>query len=266
MHMASSLRRLLGLLLVVSLGCRARPAEKAAPPASGPRAYGVASDLTATLLDPLNIELRWKDDATNEGGYFVEGYFVGAAPSSSEEFLLIDVLPPDTTSYRHTKLLPETRFVYRVRPFFGHPSNVAEVVTGKEGPPQSGVPETHEQAKPRPGEFQTSLKSADTERLAAPTDLHARLVPPAGVQLDWRDHATDEDGYLVEIKAGWSEEFHASMSEAPNTTSVVSYNFPFETKFAFRVRAFVYGEPSKVVEQTTGVDPSMVANRPPVTH
>ena len=214
------------------------------------RIAAVPSVLTATLVDPLDIELRWKDNATAEAGYFVEGYFVGPTdPSTTREFLIVNVLPPDTTQYRHRRLLPETRFFYRVRPFFGEPSNVAEVATRKEGP-QSTLAERPAAAPTRAGEG-PSLRSAAAAQ-ATPAHLQATLIPPAGVRLDWQDRAADEDEYVVEVKQEGIASFQASAFLARDSTSLTTYDFPFESRVAFRVRAFVYGPPSNVAGQTTG--------------
>jgi hypothetical protein len=213
------------------------------------RIAAVPIALTATRVGPLDIELRWKDSAATEAGYFVEGYFLGPEDSTPREFVLVDVLPPDTTRYRHGRLLPETRFFYRVRPFFGAPSNVAEIATGREGP-QSTLAERRASAPTRAGEG-PSLRSAAAAR-AAPSDLQATLIPPAGVRLDWRDHAGDEDEYLVEVRQEGTADFEASAFLERDATSLTTYDFPFESRVAFRVRALVYGPPSNVAEQTTG--------------
>jgi hypothetical protein len=236
--------------------CGGRSASRPEPPprSAAPGPFAAATGLTATLVDPLTIELRWADNATHEGGYFVEGYFEAQAPTS-RDFVVIEVLPPDATSYRHEKLMPEARFVYRVRPFFGRASNVAEITTGKTGGPQTQA----SSASPPPArpDIQTSLRAADTEALAAPADLRATLLPPTGVVLDWKDHAADEEQYLIEIRSGADAGFHVASFEPANSTRWVSYDFDPETTFAFRVRAFVRGEPSNVVEIQTGPDPSM---------
>lgn len=249
------MRRVLSLSLALGLfACSPPPPEKAATPA-GPGPFAPPTDLRATLADPLNIDLTWKDNATNEGGYFVEGYYVSHAPSS-QEFVVIEALPPDTTSYKHTRLLPETRFLYRVRAFFGRASNVAEIVTGKKGVPQVTSPEAGKPSARRE-EIRASLRSIESEAMAAPTDLRATLLPPAGVKLEWKDHAGNEDQYLVEVRSPGGEDFKPATFEPPDTTTWTSYDFDFESRFGFRVRAFVYGEPSNVAEQTTGTDPSM---------
>ena len=215
------------------------------------RAFAAPTQLTARLLDPINIELRWRDNATDEAGYFVE-----YSPNANDEFVIIEALPPNSTRYRHERLLPQTRFVYRVRPFFGKPSNIAEVMTGKEGPQQPPHQDLLLDPPPSTGP-KYSVMSTATADAAAPTDLTAVLIPPAGVKLQWKDHANDEDGYLLEIKPPWSPRFHASSFLDAGTMSLITYNLPHETKMQFRVRAFFYGKPSNVAEKTTGIDPTL---------
>jgi hypothetical protein len=214
----------------------------------GPTPFGSPTELTAMLADPINIDLKWKDNASNEAGYFVE-----YSPDANNDYLIVEALPPNSTSYRHPQLLPETRFVFRVRPFFGLASNVVHITTGKEGP-QQDVTDTDALVTPTIGK--ASLKSEATHANAAPIDLTAKLIPPAGVRLKWKDRAADADGYLLEIK-GPEDDFRPSAFLEPGATSLTTYSFPFETKFAFRVRAFVYGQPSNLAEQTTGQDPTM---------
>ena len=245
------------------LGCAAPRSERLNMKAADTAAFSAPTELTAVLADPINIDLKWKDNATDEAGYFVE-----YSPYANEDFVIIEALPPNTTTFRHADLMPQTRFLYRVRPFFGKASNVAEVMTGKEGPQQApdaniADPET---AKAVPGaatDIKKSLRSTLTITEAAPTDLAATLIPPAGVGLKWKDHASDADGYLIEIKQGSDSDFKVSVFLDPGGSSWISYGFPFKTKFFFRVRSFFYGAPSNLAEKTTGLDPSKLDDQVP---
>ncbi len=242
----------LAFLAAALAGCSTTPsptAEKPAPASNGGTPFAAPTELTATLADPIDIDLKWKDNASNEAGYFVE-----YSPDANNEFVIITTLPPNTTTYRHPHLLPHTRFIFRVVPFFGEPSNAASITTGKEGPqqpPAAGMP------VPDATGAKFSLHSTATASQAAPSDLTAVLIPPAGVQLQWKNHASDADGYLVEIKPEWGQDFKASIFLKPDANSLISYGFPFESKFTFRVRAFIYGQPSNQAEQTTGADPTL---------
>ncbi|HUB87480.1 MAG TPA: fibronectin type III domain-containing protein [Verrucomicrobiae bacterium] len=221
-------------------------------PPSDTKAFAAPTQLTAKLVDPIDIELTWKNNASAKPGYFVE-----YSPEDNSQFDIIAALPPGATTYLHPHLLPHTRFVFRVVPFFGPASNIAEIKTGKEGPQQPPTAaEIADTNSPDAG-IKKSLRSMATFVKAAPTDLRATLIPPAGVKLDWVDHASDADGYLLEIKPEWSRDFKVSAFLPPHTTTLTSYGFPPNTKFTFRVRAFFYGQPSNLAEQTTGNDPSL---------
>jgi len=221
-------------------------------PPTDEKAFAAPTHLTATLATPIDIDLKWQDNASAEAGYLVE-----YSPEMNGEFLVITALPPNATRYRHPHLLPHTRFVFRVLPYFGPASDSAEVKTGKEGPPHPPTDaETANTNSPDIG-IKRSIRSMATFAEVTPTDFRATLIPPAGVKLDWIDHASDADGYLLEIKPEWSQEFKVSAFLPPHTTTLTSYNFPFDTKFTFRVRPFFYGTPSNVAEQTTGNDPTL---------
>jgi len=223
-------------------------------PQSDGKAFAAPTQLTARLADPIDIDLAWKDNATEAAGYFVE-----YSPDANGNFVIITALPPNATTYRHPHLLPQTRFVYRVVPFFGPASNTAEIKTGKQGSQQSPSTSETPEASPLETKVKKSIRSMKTFTAAAPTGLRATLIPPAGVRLNWTDHASDADGYLIEIKPGWSRDFKVSAILPQGTTSLTSYDFPFETKFTFRVRAFFYGQSSNLAGQTTGEDSAIDA-------
>jgi hypothetical protein len=220
-------------------------------PVTDENAFAAPMHLTATLATPIDIDLNWQDNAANAAGYFVE-----YSPQANDEFVIITALPPDSTKYRHPHLLPHTEFVFRVVPFFGPASKSAGIKTGKAGPQQSpAASEIAETNSPDIG-TKNSIRSMSTFAEGAPTDFRATLIPPAGVKLDWVDHASDAEGYLIEIKAEWSSNFLVSAILPPHTTSLTSYGLPPETRFDFRVRPFFYGKPSNTAAQTTGDDPS----------
>jgi hypothetical protein len=241
----------IALLALWAAGCSSPAPGKPGPGAADLGAFAPPTELTATLVDPVDIELKWRDNATEAAGYFVE-----YSPNANNEFVVIDALPPHSTHYRHPRLLPETRFVYRVRPFFGKASNVAEVTTGKSGPQQSPDPAILRETPGAQPVIRKSIRSSLTAVEVAPTDLRATLIPPAGVRLTWKNHASDADGCLLEIKPQWDKNFQISAFLAATNTSLNTYNLPFESRFSFRVRAFYYGQPSNLAEQTTGRAPT----------
>jgi hypothetical protein len=245
---------LLGALFLL-LGC-SRSAKSAAAIDPNASAFAAPTELTATLADPIDIDLKWKANATRAGGYLVE-----YSPNADNEFITIAAVPAGVTTYRHPNLIPQTRFVFHVLPYFGEPSNAAEIATGKKGSQQAPKPERADKAAPPAPKY--SIRSASTLAQAAPTDLKATLIPPAGVKLDWNNHAKDEDGYILEIKSDPNSDFQVAAFLDPGTSTLTTYNLPNDSRVSFRVRAFFYGKASNVAEQTTGRDPSLQMGDPP---
>jgi hypothetical protein len=246
-------------VLFLSFGC-SRSAKAATAIDPNASAFAAPTELTASLADPIDIDLKWKANATRAAGYLVE-----YSPNADNEFITIAAVPPGMTTYRHPNLIPQTRFVFHVLPYFGEPSNVAEVSTDRKGPRQAHKPEHADEAAQlaSSAEPKYSIRSASTLAQAAPTDLKATLIPPAGVKLDWKNHAKDEDGYILEIKSDPKSDFQVSAFLDPGTSTLTTYNLPNDSRVSFRVRAFFYGKPSNVAEQTTGPDLSLQAGDPP---
>ena len=214
---------------------------------SNEKAFAPPTHLTATLATPLDIDLQWQNNAANAAGNFVE-----YSPYANDQFVIITALPPEVTKYRHAHLLPHTRFVFRIVPFFGPASGIAEIKTGKRGGQESPTAaEMADTNSPEAG-IKASIRSMKTFAEAAPTGFRATLIPPAGVKFDWVDHAADADGYLLEIKPEWGSRFEVSAFLPAHSTTLATYGFPFDSRFQFRVRPFFYGQPSNLAEQTTG--------------
>jgi hypothetical protein len=244
--------------LLLLPGC-SRPASPVAVIDPNAAAFAAPTQLTATLADPIDIDLKWKNNATHAAGYLIE-----YSPNADNEFVTVAAVDTGVTTYRHPNLIPQTRFVFHVLPYFGEASNIAEITTGKKGPQQGLKPERVRRAGQRASaaDIQYSIKSLATLSQAAPSDLKATLIPPAGVKLDWKNHAKDEDGYIVDIKYGPDSDFQVWGFLDPGRNTMTTYNLPYQTQLSFRVRAFFYGAPSNVAEQTTGRDPSWQTGDP----
>jgi hypothetical protein len=93
---------------------------------------------------------------------------------------------------------------------------------------------------------QCSLRKITTFAMATPSDLTTTLSSPTSIDLRWRDHSLDEDGFLLEISAS-NGDFVPCALLPPNTTSFRKTELPSETKCYFRIRSFFYGKPSEPV-------------------
>lgn len=234
-------------LALVAGGCSST-ANRAAAPGPGAPAFASPTELTGSFRSPDTV-LHWKNHAAADGGTIVEFNLM-----PPEEYTILAFLPPATDSFHHEDVAENTRFHYRLRPFFGRPSPIATITTGK-------IPQTDtsnlEQEGPLPdgtagtSTIQRSIRSMATFAQAAPTDLTAARASPTSIDLRWHDCASDEDGYLLEISVGAPDDFQVCALLPRDTTSFKKIFLQPDTSCYFRVRAFFYGAPTEPVTVTT---------------
>lgn len=226
-------------VLLFLFGCSTENFSSTNPAA----AFASPTELTATLTNGNNVILHWKNNATVDGGVWIEYTTPGY------DWIQLDAFSSDenATEFLHANLAPQTKFLYRLQPFFGRPTKTVEITTGNstngaasfsDGP--IGPINTISSG------IKFSIRSLKTFVKAAPTDLTATLSSPTSVDLHWHNHAADEDGYLLEISAHSSGDFAPCALLPPNATSFRKTRLPTKTKIYFRVRAFFYGKPSDV--------------------
>jgi len=230
-------------LLVVGLAACAGPTPGDAGNRPTPGEPGTR--LTAELTSPTDVTLRWTGAERDAAGRIVE-----FATEPDGRYTILQFLPPGQGSYQHPDLIPETTFYYRVRPYFGPASPPVEV-TLPPGPLDDNAP--HDWADPRtvgapaPGARQVH------EGGSRPTGFAATIVHANGVRFTWTDHASDEEGFLLEVLPSRRREWTVAAVLDPDVNSFGLVTLPEEKRASFRVRAFRYGPPSNVVHKTTGV-------------
>ena len=101
-----------------------------------------------------------------------------------------------------------------------------------------------------------AIRQPATATSGTPTDLSATIMNDNGVRLTWVDHARDEDGYLMEIKAAGADDFQVVQVMDPRVNSCGVATLPDEKQATYRVRAFYYGGPSTIASATTGDSPT----------
>lgn len=251
-------RRLQGLVVFVAAALAASPRLAVARSEAAP-----AIALTATLVDPTDIVLHWTDSDPQAVAHAVE-----YATAPDDDYVTMEFLPAGVTEFRHTRLMPDTTFYYRVRPIYGPASNTAEAIV----PPRLSdaeyragfaAPEDYTWAPPRslPARLpaqRASLRQTPNLAACAPTDLSAEYVPStvSGFRLTWTCRARDEDGYLLEQRQE-SGAFAVCAVTPPGTNSFGWALMPPVRHEFFRVRPFYFGNASNIARQTTG--PSAVA-------
>src|SRR5437667_2130666 len=204
------------LLLAGLAGC-------STPATDRPAGADSAIRLTATLVTPTDIALAWPDNEPDAAGRVVE-----FATEPQGRYTIVQFLPPHQTTFTHHDLMPATPFYYRVRAFFGPASAPVDVVlpdTGDEGDDQ-------EWAAPRTvahGPVATApIRNPGTAAAGTPTDLRASVMHAPRVQTTWTDHASDEEGYLLEVKPKSNADFGVAAVLDPDINSAGLTTLPDE--------------------------------------
>jgi len=221
-------------------------------PAAPDTAFALPTELSAAATNGNNVIVRWKNNATAAGGVWVEYTTPGS------DYIQLDALDSDSgeTSFLHPNVSPQTTLLYRLEPFFGEPTKSADITTGTASTIDDAasllmgpIDPTNTVAADRYQKY--SIRKIATFHQAMPADLTTTLSSPTSVDVRWRDHSTDEDGYLLEISARPDEAFVPCALLPPDTTSFRKTRLPVQTTCYFRVRALFYGKPVGPVSVTT---------------
>ncbi|WP_188197180.1 fibronectin type III domain-containing protein [Nonomuraea sp. SYSU D8015] len=239
------------LLLLLVAGCAAAPAAQPWPrPVSGPaaseqgrRSAGVR--LSAALVSPVDVVLRWDAHDPDAAGHVLE-----FATEPEGPYTILAFLPPEETAYTHPDLIPRTMFHYRLRPYYGLASAPVDVTVG-DGPYPEPSP-GWSQPRTVPGTPRGTLPTGSGD--AAPTGLRATVTQAGGVAFTWTDRAGDEEGYLLENRPAGRPGFRVVAALDPDVNAFGLITLPEERRAAYRVRAIRHGAPSNVVRLTTGGD------------
>ncbi|MFI0732230.1 fibronectin type III domain-containing protein [Streptomyces sp. NPDC021225] len=251
--MSGALRALAAAVLVAAglAGC-----SSPRPSATRPAESATGTRLTATLTSPVDITLRWTGTEPGAAGRIVE-----FATEPEGPYTILDYLPLGRTSYRHPELMPETPFYYRVRPYYGPASRPVDVRLPKGEFTEKDQKDDHEWAPPRT-QRQTAVRTgsvtpgaAGAAGAAAPTGLRATVMHANGIRFTWTDHASDEQGYLLEDRPRGGDRFRPVAVLDPDINSFGLITLENEKRATYRVRAFRYGERSNVVHLKTGASP-----------
>ena len=233
------------LLLAVAAGALAGcgPAHPPSPPA------GSSIRLSATLDDPTDVTLRWSGVDPHAAGSAVE--FTSDPPG---EFAVLQFVPPEQTTFDHRDLMPQTGFCYRLRPYFGPASTIVDVALPPGDFDENAHAKDPDWAAPRAASGaaqRTSIRQPGRPTAGAPTGLRAGIADPNGIVFTWADHATDEEGFLLEA-APAGRPFRVVAVLDPNVTRFGLVTLPEEKHAAYRVRAHYYGASSPLATIHTG--------------
>jgi hypothetical protein len=215
--------------------------------------------LSAERVAPQDIRLTWRNPDRSVAGHIVE---FASAPDG--EYVILAFCPSHLTAFTHERLAPQTVHYYRVRAFDGPGTapvfvKLPDELTDADYAAAYALPEEYDWAVParvsRPADVSAArpMNGPVSKNAAAPSDLTATLVPTtvSGFLLTWTDHASDEDGFLLEKVLDDGRTFLVCAYMEPD---VNSFGWAFEPPVregAFRIRAFRYGAPSNIASETT---------------
>ncbi len=132
------------------------------------------SKLFAKAISSTQIVLSWKDNSNNETGFKIERNTGGCGPKN--QWKQIALRPKNTTSHTIPALSPNTAYAFRVRAYNTSGtslySNCATAKTGLSGTPP------------------------------APSHLMAVSASTDKINLNWKDNASNENGFKIYRKIG----------------------------------------------------------------
>lgn len=197
--------------------------------------------LTSELTSPVDVTLHWRPEAG------AAGQVVEYANAADGDYVVLEFSPPSKNSYKHPDLIPETQFYYRVRPYHGPASATVDIAL----PPGDAVPDDdgHQWAEPRKTGGGTHAVSSPE---AAPGNVKAEVKHANGILFTWEDRASDEDGYLIELKPAGATDYRVAAQLDPDVTSFGLITLPDEKTATCRLRPFRFGAASNLTHQKTG--------------
>ncbi len=198
-------------------------------------APGAPSNLTATALSGIRVDLTWTAATGTFTGYRLEratnaGFTTGLTAFS--------ITNPAALTYSDLTVQPNTAYWYRLyalnAPLESPASNTAAVITPPLPP-------------------------------AAPSNLVATVNGPRQVTLTWKDNANNEQGFVVERAtgsgAGLTYAVIATLN-TPNTTTYVDTTVQPKFTYSYRVKAFNLGGPSAYSNVAVAITPGEIPQPP----
>ncbi len=191
---------------------------------TGQPAGPAALQLNATLTSPVDITLDWSGLPEEASGSIVE-----FATEPEGRYTILNVLAPGEHTFEHPDLMPKTPFYYRVTPVLGPVSEPVAV----------HLPSA------------TIFRGANGAN-GAPTEVAVKSAGADQVRVTWKDNATDEDGFLLEIRPDGQPAYRVAGFIDRDATFTELSTLPAERKASYRIRAFHRGPASNLAHQTTG--------------
>jgi subtilisin family serine protease len=166
------------------------------------------SRLSAETVTSSGTTLTWRDNSSSEEGFSIERMAPGG---TYEEISRVNA---DVTSYSDTGLSQFTTYYYRVRSY-------------------------------RSGDYSAYSETANvTTKMAAPTGMSATAISETEIDLVWSDNSNDEEGFIIERKAGVSGTYGETGRVPANAEAYSDTGLAPGTTYYYRVSAFAADDTS----------------------
>lgn len=160
-----------------------------------------ASNLSANIVGPNQVNLSWSDNSSNESGFKIE-----RKAGSTGSYQVIDIVNANVTSYSDTTAQDGTNYYYRVRAYNSD------------------------------GDSDASNEVSATTPLPAPSNLQCNAVSSSQINLSWSDNSLNEASFKIERKVSGGN-YSEIATVGQNTTNYANVNLPENTTYYYRVKA-----------------------------
>jgi uncharacterized protein len=160
------------------------------------------SELAATVASASRVDLRWRDNSSNESGFRIERR-IGTGTWSQ-----IASVGANVTTFASTGLRSSTNYEYRVRANNGSGNSAY-----------------------------SNTVATRTAAPAAPASLTASVASNSQINLSWSDNSNNETGFRIERRIGWGA-WSQIATVGPNVTRFSSTGLASRTLYGYRVRAY----------------------------
>jgi transcriptional regulator CtsR len=167
-------------------------------------AVSAPSTLTATAPLTTQINLAWRDNASNETGFKIE-----RKTGSTGTYAQIATVGANVVTYTNSGRTANTKYYYRVRAYTATANSAY-----------------------------SNEVSATTPIVSPPTTLVATALSTTQIKLTWRDNATNETGFKIERKTGSTGTWAQIATPGANVVTYTNSGRTANTKYYYRVRAY----------------------------
>jgi hypothetical protein len=201
------------LLSFIFSGCDHKqptaPSLEAASSAS-PSAPSAPSNTNAVAVSKSQIDVSWRDNATNETGFEVDRSTTGPGGA----FVVLTTTGANVTASGDGGLTALTQYCYKVRAFKTTGRNTSYSL------------------------FSTTACATTLGPPLAPSSANAVPLSSSAVTVTWLDNSGTEDGFRVERSASNAGPWETAATTGPNVTSYNDVGRASEQPVCYRVTAF----------------------------